>query len=710
MTSSIVNYIVEKYLSNIVEIDLKRTNASILKGTIEMQNLRILPQIFESFNLPYLELVEGYVGSLKIKLKLPLFYSNPIKVYINKVFFHARQKNLAKRTYNDEVEAMEDSKNAKLQNAEEFSKQVLDLVKESSSMKEDIMSNLDIEIGEIVFLLDDIISCKEKPYSFGLIIKNFLIKSTNDAFDTHFDSSVLKQSERINKKLQLNSLRIFLDTHKSDENFDYGDLVDPSIAKAIDKNTKQFLNNNIKFYSYCLCEIAEKINHQYLVHNLDVDLNVAYNPNYLTNQKMCWLVDVTVKSLELSLDMKQVETINKVISYIKMESLYYIGIQESYYIKKLSKEQVKSYVENYMKYYQDKYYDNNSKFFPTKNLYEEEKGLSYEQIKSMRKAAIIQLTYTNQINDLNTQISKLEGKWFGGSNKNKDLDNLKRQKGELINKEKEIKKKVEIEFKKIPNSEYSIISEDKEIVSKETSSPVEVDDDELGPLYQKLPADFTKFLLFFTIDKFSISINENTNNLTIIDSVIETIHLEYEDRKVGNKLSFKLSSFSLNQYVKVNPLYPHLIFTKNFGNKKKNYLLTVNYEYNPSFPKSDYRLYIDNECRISVIMNPTAIFEIIEIFQKYGSTENNFKDIKKYAKGKMEQYIKAGYIEKLINNNTSINNHDRFNIDLNIRLLSPEIIIPFDINDETNSHCFYINLGEFSIKTELPNRKQSNIN
>ena len=103
-------------------------------------------------------------------------------------------------------------------------------------------------------------------------------------------------------------------------------------------------------------------------------------------------------------------------------------------------------------------------------LYEEEKGLSYEQIKSMRKAAIIQLTYTNQINDLNTQISKLEGKWFGGSNKNKDLDNLKRQKGELINKEKEIKKKVEIEFKKIPNSEYSIISEDKEIVSKETSS------------------------------------------------------------------------------------------------------------------------------------------------------------------------------------------------------------------------------------------------
>ena len=175
MTSSIVNYIVEKYLSNIVEIDLKRTNASILKGTIEMQNLRILPQIFESFNLPYLELVEGYVGSLKIKLKLPLFYSNPIKVYINKVFFHARQKNLAKRTYNDEVEAMEDSKNAKLQNAEEFSKQVLDLVKESSSMKEDIMSNLDIEIGEIVFLFDDIISCKEKKYLFLFIIKKFFI-------------------------------------------------------------------------------------------------------------------------------------------------------------------------------------------------------------------------------------------------------------------------------------------------------------------------------------------------------------------------------------------------------------------------------------------------------------------------------------------------------------------------------------------------------
>ena len=41
MTSSIINFIVEKYLSNIVEINPEKTKSSLWSGTFEMNNLKI---------------------------------------------------------------------------------------------------------------------------------------------------------------------------------------------------------------------------------------------------------------------------------------------------------------------------------------------------------------------------------------------------------------------------------------------------------------------------------------------------------------------------------------------------------------------------------------------------------------------------------------------------------------------------------------------
>ena len=94
MTSSIINFIVDKYLSNILEINKEQTKSSIWKGEFEMSNLKIKPEIFTNLNLPYFELVNGYIGTLKIKLQFPRFYLYPIIVNIDKVFFHARQKKI----------------------------------------------------------------------------------------------------------------------------------------------------------------------------------------------------------------------------------------------------------------------------------------------------------------------------------------------------------------------------------------------------------------------------------------------------------------------------------------------------------------------------------------------------------------------------------------------------------------------------------------
>ena len=124
MTSSIINWIVDKYLSNILEINQEETKSSLWSGEFEMSNLKIKPEIFTNMNLPYFELVNGYVGKMKISLSLPRFYLYPIKVEIDKVFFHAKQKKLETLNKKTEIENMETYKNSQLQSLEELTNEV----------------------------------------------------------------------------------------------------------------------------------------------------------------------------------------------------------------------------------------------------------------------------------------------------------------------------------------------------------------------------------------------------------------------------------------------------------------------------------------------------------------------------------------------------------------------------------------------------------
>ena len=86
MTSSIFNFVIDKFASQFLTIDPAQTKTSIFSGLLEISNVRIKPEIFTFFNVPFLELVHGYIGKLTVKMSFPRFLSNPIKVKIEKVF------------------------------------------------------------------------------------------------------------------------------------------------------------------------------------------------------------------------------------------------------------------------------------------------------------------------------------------------------------------------------------------------------------------------------------------------------------------------------------------------------------------------------------------------------------------------------------------------------------------------------------------------
>jgi hypothetical protein len=132
MSKSIINWVIDKYLSNILEINKEQTKSSIWSGVVEMSNLKIKPEIFTSMNLPYFELVHGYVGNMKIKMTLPRFYKHPIKVEIDKLFFHAKQKKLESIKKEVEIQNMENYKNTRLQSAEELENELTNLKKDAS--------------------------------------------------------------------------------------------------------------------------------------------------------------------------------------------------------------------------------------------------------------------------------------------------------------------------------------------------------------------------------------------------------------------------------------------------------------------------------------------------------------------------------------------------------------------------------------------------
>ena len=94
MASSIINWIIDKKLSSILSIDPNETKSGLWSGFVELNRIKIKPTIFQEYNLPFLELVNGYIGSIKVKMSLPRFYLYPIIVEIDKVYFHAKHKKL----------------------------------------------------------------------------------------------------------------------------------------------------------------------------------------------------------------------------------------------------------------------------------------------------------------------------------------------------------------------------------------------------------------------------------------------------------------------------------------------------------------------------------------------------------------------------------------------------------------------------------------
>ena len=104
---AIVNSIISSYLANYLEINPQKTKLSVLTGTVDLFGIKFKKNLFTTLNLPYLELVDGFVGKIHVNLSLPRFYLYPINVEVDKIYVKVKPKNMNKITEEEILKTFE---------------------------------------------------------------------------------------------------------------------------------------------------------------------------------------------------------------------------------------------------------------------------------------------------------------------------------------------------------------------------------------------------------------------------------------------------------------------------------------------------------------------------------------------------------------------------------------------------------------------------
>ena len=713
MTSTILNIIFDKFLTSFVEIDASKTDVSIFSGLIELNNLKIKSEIFQTYNIPYMELVHGYIGNLNIELKMPFFYDNPIKVKINKLFFHARQKNINKLQKEEELKNLLEYKKKLLLNTEQLFAQIDEIKRQNKeniekkkmfakdsvaepSLVQKIINNLYIEVNKVVLRFDDAISYKDVPYCVGIVLNQIIVQSTRDNFNLPENLNEIIPFQEINYKVAIvNHFSIYMDCFDNEEDLDFEKLISRKVKNKVEeeKELKNYLKNQLKYYSYCMSELyvhAKHFNsHQYLLYHLDMHIKISLNSNAY-NKKPQISAEVGFPQILLGLSLKQIRTALKVLAYINLNYLYQSGIAKEYFNRELKISEKKDYVDGYQIYFRNKYIKKEKIDFPSSLKYMEE-HIHYDQISQMRAYALKKNEFVNKLEELENKINEEKHKYL--TKNEDDIKRLEEEKAKIIKMEEIFNHNMFIKKSKIQEEEKLALEQD------ELSG--------LDDTYVKIEAKINIVMTSFTIYETVIyerNEREERDCWVFKDKLIlilvQNLRVEGRIQKVGMIFLLTLDNTIISQEKIKNYNYNKIFF----GDlTKEGNILTIIFEINPKLKKSDLRCKIWSEKDVYIILNTYTIqyiqYQILDVL----STTIDIEEYSLYAQESISKYIAEGVQDKLIQGNFS-----HSNIALDIFIKCPKIIIPIDVFDYTNTECILLSLGELKLKSVLPQRVELN--
>ena len=677
MTSSIINYFVDNYLSQFLEINAEETQADLWNGTVELNNIKFKKSIFETLNLPYLELVDGYIGKIKATLSLPRFYLYPIKLEIENVFLHARQKNVNNLSKKEQIKLMEENKKDKLKNEEEFTIQVNQLINESPGYVQQIINNIQIISQNFFLIFEDEVSYS-KPFNIGISLKKVSYFSTLEDFnDKNIDYNI-EESDIQYKRIRVNGFSIFLDYFESKNDLNYQNKISKDELKKIDNDLKQYLKDSLNLYAYCMSELniysKNYESHFYILYNLILDIKLSMNEKYEKNLSPRYYIDIQLQNFSFSIQITQINALIGEKNYLELKDYYQKGLEKEYYTKNFTEKEIAEYIDTYLNYYKTKYIGNykdeekNKQFEKALNKLEDK--VSYDNIKNMRELCKIKIEYLNSVSKIEEKIQDAENSWYFFSSREDDINKLKEERKRLLKEEKEKASK-----ESFLNQIVEIQKSNEKLSSK----------------------DFLIFHFKYSIVKSLVTIFEEKNK-PLIKFATDNFSFEAKIKTKSQWISLILGDISIYQYCSKNIHFKKILFSEEKGGKN---ILSIIFENNPTFEKSNFKLDIINEKQLYILGNMFYVNYIQTILLKpFESVDIN--KIALNASEEVTKYIKEGYSNIIL-----LGSDDHTNVDLNFNFKTPILILPVNFLEENNNDILYFSIGDILIKSELPPRMDS---
>ena len=680
MSSYLSSYLTENFFSLFFEIDSNIKSNFIESGTLELSNLLLRSDLFYILNIPYIKLINSYIGKLNINIS-ENSQNKKISASIDNIFIHIKKKNFDEIIKEEEINYMQKRKVIFLEKQEKLSVNNTFGKKSDLYMIHYILDNINLTLNNIVIKFDDTVSFPKIPCCMGIILEQINISSKNDLkinkeYEESSNSEIYETIEY--KLIKIKKFSIYFDCYGKLKYLDYDKLIYKKAVKSIDDQMRQMPKELHEFIVYSLSELYYNSNnfnsHQFILFQINLDVKIDTNG---TNEDLGpkFNFELNIPQIILNISITQIHLILKFIEHIRIIKSYQIGIlKDDFYQNEMAESDKKTYIKYYMEYYKNKYIKKEENIKCPEIINKLDKYTSYENIYILRLIAQKQVYIENNIEEIEQKIKKEEGRWFG---KNQDLINkLKKDKENMINELNQIK--------------YYLLMNKEKIKEQGNNELNEFPEDNVW-IKAIILILITSCNIYETIKRGDKGGWEYHNK--IIDIALQELNMINEIKKDGYILNISVENIVITEEEIQNKNYNKILF----GNLvSQETLFELKYEIDDTSHISNKKLSLYFYRPIYIIFN----------IYTFNNLKNYIIDMILPALNSIEilSSISNDIISKTIYNNQSLFISQN-NISLDILLKDLYIIFPINIHDIKETRCILINIDLVSFQNYIENKE-----
>ncbi|KAK5142504.1 Vacuolar protein sorting-associated protein 13 [Rachicladosporium monterosium] len=214
LVANLLNRVLGMYVRN---FDPKQLNVGIWSGDVTLRNLELRREALDQFDLP-LNVVEGHISSLVVKIPWSNLRGQPVRINIEDVFLLAAPKEdeaydaaeEEKRTHAVKMEKLDSAELLKERNTEGMSQE--EEKKQQSftaALTTTIIDNVQIQVKNVHIRFEDAVSDPAHPFAAGLTLKELSAVSTDENWRPTWIQST---SATTHKLATLGALAVYWDT------------------------------------------------------------------------------------------------------------------------------------------------------------------------------------------------------------------------------------------------------------------------------------------------------------------------------------------------------------------------------------------------------------------------------------------------------------------------------------------------------------------